>query len=141
MHLLFAAALFMLSAASPAAGQSRETICLHEIGDSVCADLVAWHNTAARHLSALGDSRVQRVCRSAIAEQFHRACAQRILESASADRRCYPLFQRFARSHMRELRLAAFAGIDTQRCFADAGHGSAHIFNQSPDRSNALAAR
>ena len=108
--------MFVSVAAGPASGQTRETICLHEAGDSVCAELVARTNAAGRRLNAIGDDRTRKICRSVLAEQFHRDCAQRVLAHETADRGCYAVFRRFERNLARHLQRVRSAGIDTGPC-------------------------
>jgi hypothetical protein len=109
------AALLILGAAAGAAAQSRDTICLHEASE-LCGDLLAGQSAAERRLVEIGDARLQRACRSVLAREFYRGCAQRYLATPAADRRCTRIFKQFERNYARAIRSERAAGLDTGRC-------------------------
>jgi hypothetical protein len=105
-----------LVAAAPVRAQNRDTICLHEASAELCTDLALHNNAIERRLIQTRDAETQTVCRSVLAEQFGRVCAQRFREAARDQHGCYFFFKRMERSYKRQLMTHRFAQADKSGC-------------------------
>ena len=116
MQFLFVVLFILLSiSASPA--QRRDTICLDLASSNVCTDMALRNNAAERRVGERVDEKTRLFCRSILAEQFARDCAQRFRGTKVTNPGCYDFFKRQERSYRRDLRLMRSAGADVSSCF------------------------
>jgi hypothetical protein len=103
--------------ASPSPAQRHDTICLDLASSQVCTDMALRNNAAERKVGERVDEKTRLFCRSILAEQFARDCAQRFRTTKVSNPGCYEFFKRQERSYRRDLRLMRSASADVSSCF------------------------
>jgi hypothetical protein len=109
--------LFILLGGSASSAQRRDTICLDLASSNVCTDLALSHNAAERQIGKWAGEKTRRSCRSVLAAQFARDCAQRFRDTKVSNPGCHDFFKRNERTYRRELRRMRLAAADAGHCF------------------------